>query len=88
MEQNVCNTCLYYRRHYSFDQRKIFQVHCGHCAGRKIRRKRPDAKACDDYVRSDPEENAFVSKEYLSKELLEYMMRLELLPEIQKSEKG
>ena len=82
MEQNICNTCVYYRRHYSFDQRKIFQVNCGHCAGKRIRRKRPDAKACEDYVQRDPEESTFVSKEYLTKELLGYMMQLDLLPEI------
>ena len=85
MEQNICNTCVYYRRHYSFDDQKIFQVNCGHCAGKKIRRKRPDAKACEDYVQIGRQESAFVSKEYLSKKLLEYMMELELLPEIYNS---
>ena len=82
MEQNFCKTCVYYRQHYSFDQRKIFQVNCGHCTCKRLKRKRPDAKVCDDYVQKDPEESPFVSKEYLSKALLEYMLGLELLPEI------
>jgi hypothetical protein len=37
-------------------------------------------------MRAEPDETAFVTKEYLSKELLEYMMKLELLPEIQEEE--
>ncbi len=82
MEQNICSTCVYYRQHYTFDQRKIFQVHCGHCTCKKVKRKRPDTKACNDYVQADPQESVFATKEYLSKALLEYMMQLELLPKI------
>ena len=82
MENNLCNTCAYYRQHYTFLDRKIFRVYCGHCTYQKAKTKRPDAKACKNYVLSDSAENAFVAKEYLSKAILEYMLRLELLPEI------
>ena len=87
MEENVCNTCVHYRRHYTFDQRKIFQVNCGHCTCKRLKRKRPYAKACDDYVQKDPQERNFVTKEYLSKTLLDYVLGLELLPEIYDGEK-
>lgn len=86
MEQNICYTCVHYRQHYSFDQRKIFQVHCEHCTYNRVKTKRPDTKACGDYVQKGPEESPFVSKEYLSKTLLEYMLGLELLPEIYDAE--
>ena len=33
-------------------------------------------------MQSDSAEQAFISREYLSKALLEYMLKLELLPEI------
>jgi len=33
-------------------------------------------------VKSEPDEEAFATKEYLSKTLLEYLLKLELLPEI------
>ncbi len=82
MEQNICNTCVYYLRHYTFNQKKIFRVNCGHCTCGRIRRKRPYTNACENYLQADPQENGFASKEYLSKTLLEYMMQLELLPEI------
>ena len=83
MDKKTCNTCVYYRQHYVFDQRKIFRIYCGHCTYQKSKTKRPDSKICEKYMQSDPDERAFVTKEYLSKVLLEYMLKLDLLPEIQ-----
>lgn len=47
------------------------------------KRKQPDAPACDAFSPAPPDENAFATKEYLSKELLQYLIRLELLPPIE-----
>ncbi len=77
-----CKNCQYYLQHYSLDKRKIFRVHCGHCTFAHPRRKRPDAKACENFSPGPTPEDAFVSKEYLNKELLQYVLNLELLPEI------
>ena len=82
MDQNTCSTCAYYRQHYTFDRCKIFRVYCGHCTHRKPKTKRPDSKTCENYIRSQPDEDAFITREYLSKALLEYMLNLELLPQI------
>ena len=86
MDKNICNTCVHYRQHYTFDNRKIFRVYCGHCTYQKVRPKRPDAEACAHYLLSESAENAFVTKEYLSKVLMNYMLSLELLPQIQERE--
>lgn len=86
MDSNSCKSCAHYRQHYTFDQRKIFRVYCGHCTYQKVKTKQPDAKACEHYLLSEAAENAFVTKEYLSKALLEYMLKLELLPEVYKIE--
>ena len=82
MNDKKCQTCHYFRQHYTFDQRRIFRVYCGHCTFDRPRRKKPDTAACSNYLLSPPQEEAFVSKEYLSKELLQYMLQLELLPEV------
>ena len=82
MNQNTCNSCVYYRQHYAFDQRKIFRIYCGHCTYHKVKAKRPDSSICINYTPCVSDENTFVTKEYLSKALLEYMLKLELLPEI------
>ena len=83
MEKKTCKDCQYYLRHYTFNSKKIFRIYCGHCTHHKTKEKRPDAKACEDFILGIPQEDAFVSKEYLSKELLQYMLKLELLPEIE-----
>jgi len=82
MNTNTCNSCLYYRQYYTFDQRKIFQVHCGHCTFQRPKAKRPDGKICAHYEQAAPTESPFVTKEFLSRALLEYMLKLDLLPEI------
>jgi len=45
--------------------------------------KKPDTPACNNYLPGPLQEDAFVSREYLSKELLNYVLTLELLPEIE-----
>ena len=87
MENNICKQCVHYHQHYALDQRKIFRVYCGHCVLPKARKKKPDAIACDQFEFASPDENAFASKEYLSKELLQYLLSLELLPKIEDGEK-
>ena len=86
MSERRCADCRYYLRHYTFDTRKIFRVYCGHCTMDRVRRKRPDTQACEQFIPGTPQEEAFVSKEYLSKELLQYMFDLDLLPEIEEQE--
>jgi len=81
MEDQTCKTCAYYYQHYTFNQRRIIQVCCGHCAYRNPRTRKPDARACEAYVPADREE-VFASREYLSKALLEYVLKRELLPQI------
>lgn len=87
MEKKYCKDCAHYHQHYALDNRKIFRVYCGHCTFRKVRRKRPDAIACDGFTFASPDEDAFATKEYLSKELLQYLLRLDLLPQIEETAK-
>ena len=83
MIERRCKECQYYLQHYTLDKHKIFRVYCGHCTFPRARRKPPDAKACENFVPGPPPEEAFASKEYLSKELLQYILQMELLPEIE-----
>lgn len=83
MSDQCCSNCRNYLQHYTFNTRKIFQVYCGHCTLNTRKRKRPDSKACENFVPASAKEKSFVSKEYLSKELLQYILKLELLPEIE-----
>ena len=81
MSDSYCQTCAYYQQHYSLDHRKLFRIHCGHCFYQRTKIRKPTAKACENY-RPSESSDPFVTKEFLSKKLLEYMTSLELLPEI------
>ena len=83
MEKKYCKDCAHFHQHYAFNKRKIFRIYCGHCALGRVKKQRPDAIACEGFTMAPPDEDAFVSKEYLSKELLQYVLRLELLPQIE-----
>lgn len=82
MEKKICKNCAHYCQHYGLNQRKLYRVYCGHCMLPKTKNKRPDAAACKDFVPGEPGESAFADKEFLSKALLQYLLNLELLPEI------
>ena len=83
MDKKQCKTCQYFRQHFGMDQRKIFRIYCGHCVFAGSKRKQPDAIACDHYQPGSVPEDAFATKEYLSKELLQYLLNLELMPQIE-----
>ena len=82
MHSKICCNCTHYNQHYAINSRQIFRIHCGHCTFEKPRHKKPFTKACENYAEGQPDEAAFATKEYLSKELLQYLLNLELLPEI------
>ena len=83
MDEKQCKTCQHFMQHLALNGRRIFRVNCGHCAFGRVRRKLPDSKACENHIVGSSPEEAFVSKEYLSKELLKYVLNLDLLPEIE-----
>ena len=87
MDNNTCKNCEYFRQHYSLDKRKIFRVFCGHCVFGRVKRKRPYDPVCENFASRESQEDPFVSKEYLSKELLEYMMGLDLFPGVEEMRK-
>lgn len=83
MDEKQCKTCKYFMQHLALNKRRLFRVYCGHCTLGKSKRKKPDANACEHYLPGTSLEEAFATREYLSKELLQYMLQLELLPEIE-----
>ena len=82
MSERRCKECKYFMQHYGLDGGKLFKVYCGHCCYLRVRRKQPDSKACGDFVEGERNEEKFVTKEYLTKELLKYVLEMELLPEM------
>lgn len=83
MDEKQCKNCQHYLQHFALNNRRIFRVNCGHCTFTRPKRKQPDAKACENFIPGSVPEDAFASKEYLSKQLLQYVLSLDLLPEIE-----
>ena len=83
MMEMQCKNCQHFRRHYGLDNKKLFALNCGHCTIKRAGRKYPDRKACEQFTPCEAVVGQFVTREYLSKELLKYMLNLDLLPEIE-----
>lgn len=86
MENQTCQNCKHFRQHYGLNEGKIFRLHCGHCVLPRMKNKKPEQKACEKFVQKENKEKDFVSKEYLSKTLLDWIRQLEILPEIQEED--
>ena len=83
MEKETCRTCKHFIQHYTFLNGKFRWANCGHCTEPKVRRKVPDAKSCEHYIYTQPAEAQFLNQEYLTKELLRYVLSLDLPPKIE-----
>lgn len=79
-EINVCENCFHFHQHYGISKGKIFEVYFGHCSFRRIKAiSKPDKNSCEHFVFCDKQNNEFLSKQFLYKELLLYLLNLELL---------
>ena len=82
METKQCKRCHHYIQHYGLKEGRLFPVYCGHCVQGKPKRRLPDAESCQQFIPGEADTEAFVTRNYLSKKLLQYILDMELLPEI------
>ena len=82
MSDLTCKDCKYFRQHYGLDDHQLFRFNCGHCIHPRLQTKKPYARVCSHFEPASPSEETFVSKKYLTRELLNYILRMDLLPEI------
>lgn len=45
----ICRKCTYYIQHYAFFDGVYRWVYLGHCTQGRLKPRRPDAKACEQY---------------------------------------
>ena len=83
MNEQTCKNCAHYLQHYILDNKGFCRVFCGHCTLSSRKKIDPYRKACDHFAPGTEDSERFVKKEYLSKELLRYVLDMELLPEIE-----
>ena len=87
MERKKCGNCSYFVQHYGLGDRSFYRLYCGHCTRFAPKGRKPDTQACEHFVAGEADADRFVTGEYLSKELLQYVLRLKLLPEHEKESK-
>lgn len=77
MEEMYCNQCQYYIQHYAFLEGKFRRLLYGHCIQNQKKRD-TKGKICPEFVLTEPIENQFVTKEYLTKALLHRILEMDL----------
>lgn len=82
MQEYVCKDCVHYRQHYILSGEKLMKVYCGHCKRVRTKQKKPDTVRCEHFSLAESSVNMFVTKDYLTKELLQFVLGMDLLPEI------
>ena len=87
MQEHTCINCQYFLRHYIIKNEKVIPIYCGHCTHLKQKNKKPYSKACDLFVEDQKGLDRFVTKEYLTKELLQYFLQMQLFPNLEELNK-
>ena len=82
MSDPTCKDCTHFRQHYGLNDHQLFRLNCGHCVHPPLQTKKPCARVCSYFEPAPPVKDIFVSKEYLTRELLRRALSMELLPEI------
>ena len=83
MNEQTCKSCEHFYQHYGIKDGKFSRVFCGHCVAAKGRPRgcRPYQKICENYLPGADPIDDFVTKEYLTKALLERILNMELWSE-------
>lgn len=76
--ENKCGECAHYIQHYAIFEGKLSPIYFGHCVQKKRKRVDQISPACELYVQGEPIENRLVTKKYLTKELLQKLLSMEL----------
>lgn len=85
MTEKTCQSCHHFIQHYGIFDGIVRKIYCGHCTHPKHQSKRPDRKACADYAADPSQTGTLVTKRFLTKELLTYVLNLDLWPDDQET---
>lgn len=89
MEKKICRNCAHYRRHYILHKDRATAVNCGHCVAVRIKNRKPDDAACENYESFDHTTDLPGRQEvidYLSTDFLKWVQEKVLPPVVEKDE--
>lgn len=85
MPDLFCGNCAHYRQHYILSKACCEGVNCGHCVYPRLKHRKPNDKVCTNYqYRNNPPglPNRQQVIQFLTKEMLQYILSIDLPPEI------
>ena len=83
IQREICRNCKFFMQHYILDNGQFKWINAGHCIKLKLRNKQAYSKICEHYEYQEPVEDRYVDQEYLSKELLQRVLTMDLLPKME-----
>ena len=83
MPKEMCRNCRFFIQHYILNNGKLRWVNYGHCIQGRFRNREAYGKICEHYEYQAPVEDGYADREYLSKELLQKVLSMELLPQLE-----
>ena len=78
--KEMCRNCKFFIQHYILSNGKLRWINYGHCIQGRFRNREACGKICQNYEYQAPVEDRYADKEYLSKELLQKVLTMDLLP--------
>lgn len=76
--KNKCGNCARYVQHFAIFDGRLTKIVCGHCMDKKRKKTEQEMIACEEFVAGESVDNKMVRREYLTKELLQKVLSLEL----------
>lgn len=76
--ESTCKQCTHYVQHYGLFEGKLRPLFCGHCLLNHKKSRKPYMPVCEQFVQDTPVEDKMVTKEYLTRALLQHILDMEL----------
>ena len=83
--EKTCSMCEHFHQHHYLSGNQAVAVDCGHCVQARMKHRKASARVCADFcerTKPSPAPDRASTIRYLTTEVLERIMALELPPEI------
>lgn len=83
MDAAKCKACQHFRQHYTVDKAGYRAIGCGHCVTPRLKHRKPEESVCSFFVPrcSDDLPDRQEVVHFLTTEMLQFILQLELPPE-------
>ena len=76
--ENKCGECVHYIQRYAILEGELRKIFSGHCTQKRRKKLDQISPAGELYIQGEPIDSKLVTKKYLTKELLQKLLSMEL----------